>query len=160
MGTAAPSRPMCPLKAHINIQTSLEKLTVNTGNFRQLINTYVALICPHTTSHISHAALQIQHQDDLKKRINKRTDAWQNGCFRKMYDHLVHTIPNPKMDFHAKTFLQIILAAKWLVWHSSTSPQTAATTFAFSSVCFFLNASNLPGVLYSYLTCCNLSLVL
>ena len=56
--------------------------------------------------------------------MNRRTDAWQNGYFRKMDDHRVHTTPNPhppKMDFLSKTFLQIILAAKWLVQHSSMS---------------------------------------
>ena len=67
-----------------------------------------------------------QHQDDLKKRINRRADAWQNGCNRKMDDHLVHTTTNhhpPKMDVLPKTFLQIILAANWPVWPSSTSPK-------------------------------------
>ena len=63
----------------------------------------------------------------MKKMINSRMDAWQNGCFSKMDDHLVHTIPNhhpPKIDVLPKiTFIQIILAAKWLVWHSSTSPK-------------------------------------
>ena len=34
-----------------------------------------------------------------------------------------------KMDVLQKTFLQIILAAKWLVRHSRTYPQPAATTF-------------------------------
>ena len=29
---------------------------------------------------------------DLKKRRNRRTDASQNGCFKKMDDHLVHTM--------------------------------------------------------------------
>ena len=65
-------------------------------------------------------------QDDLKKRINRRTDAWQNGCFRKMDDPLVNTTPNHhplKMDVLPKTFLQIILVAKWLVRHSSASPK-------------------------------------
>ena len=55
----------------------------------------------------------------------------------RMDDHLVHTTPNhhpPKMDVLPKTFLQIILAAKWLVRHSSTSPLPTATTFAFPSV--------------------------
>ena len=64
--------------------------------------------------------------DDFKKRINRRTDAWQYGWFRKMNDHLVNTTPNhhpPKMDGLPKTFLQIILAAKWLVRYSSTSPK-------------------------------------
>ena len=67
-------------------------------------------------------------------------DAWQNGFFRKMDNHLVHMKPNrhpPKMEVLPKNILQIILAAKWLVRYSSTSPKTAATTFAFSSVCFF-----------------------
>ena len=68
-----------------------------------------------------HAALKIQHQDDLKTWMNRRTDALQNGCFRKMDDHLVHH--SPKMDVLPKTFLQIILAAKQLVRHSSTSPK-------------------------------------
>ena len=43
-----------------------------------------------------------------------------------MYDHLVHTTPNhhpPKIDVLPKTFLKIILAAKWLVRHSSASPK-------------------------------------
>ena len=42
-----------------------------------------------------------------------------------MDDHLVHTIPNhhpTKMDVLPKTFVQIILAAKWLVRHSSIRP--------------------------------------
>ena len=66
------------------------------------------------------------HQDDLKQGINRRTDAWQYGGLRKMDDHLVHTTPNhhpPKMDVLPKTFLQIILAANWLVQHSILSPK-------------------------------------
>ena len=69
-------------------------------------------------------ALEIQHQDDLKKWKNRRTDTWRNGASKKMDYHLVHTKPPPpKMDVIPKTFLQIILAATWLVWHSSTSPK-------------------------------------
>ena len=30
-----------------------------------------------------HAALQIYHQDDLKKLMKRRTDTWQNGCLVK-----------------------------------------------------------------------------
>ena len=45
-------------------------------------------------------------------RMDRTTDAWHNECFRKMDNHLVHTI-----------FLQIILAAKVLARHSSTSPE-------------------------------------
>ena len=41
---------------------------------------------------------------------------------------------NPKMEVLQKTFRQVILAAKWLVRHSSTTPQQAATTFAFRYV--------------------------
>ena len=36
-----------------------------------------------------------------RKRMYRWTDAWQNGCFRKVDDHLVHTTPKPpppKMD--------------------------------------------------------------
>ena len=39
--------------------------------------------------------------------------------------HQIHTIPNQptKMDVLPKTFVQIILAANWLVRHSSPSPK-------------------------------------
>ena len=62
-----------------------------------------------------HAAANVKHQDDLKKRMNNITYAWQNGRFRKMDDHLDYTTPNhhpPKMNFLPKFFLQIILAAE------------------------------------------------
>ena len=52
-------------------------------------------------------------------------NTWQNGCFGKIEDLPIHTTPshhNPKMDVLPKTFPQIILAAKCLVRHSSTSP--------------------------------------
>ena len=71
------------------------------------------------------AALVIQSQDDFKKRMNRRTDTWWNGRFGKMDDHPVPTRPfqTPlKMDVLAKTFLHIILAAKWLVRYSSIRP--------------------------------------
>ena len=29
----------------------------------------------------------ILNQDDLKKRMNRITDSWRNGCFQKMADH-------------------------------------------------------------------------
>ena len=50
-----------------------------------------------------------------------------------MDHHPFHPTQNhysPKMDVLPKKFLQIILAAKWLVRHSSTSPKPEATTFA------------------------------
>ena len=75
-----------------------------------------------------------------RKGMNRRTEARQNGCFRKMDDPLVHTTPNyylPKMDVFPTNFLQIILAAKELVRHLILSPQTTATTCAFASVCVF-----------------------
>ena len=43
-----------------------------------------------------------------------------------MDDNLVHTTPNhhtPNMDVFPKTFLQIIIAAKWLVRYLSTYPK-------------------------------------
>ena len=46
------------------------------------------------------------------------------GALKKMYVHPVHTKPNhhpTKMDVLLKTFVQNILAAGWLVRHSSTS---------------------------------------
>ena len=51
---------------------------------------------------------------------------WGNGCTGKMDDHSVYTTPNhhpTKMDGLPKTFAQIILAAKWLLWHSNMSPR-------------------------------------
>ena len=60
------------------------------------------------------AALQIWHQNDLKKGMNRRTDTWQNGCFSKMDDDLVNITQNHhplKVDVLPKMFLQIILAA-------------------------------------------------
>ena len=38
-------------------------------------------------------ALVILHQDDLKKRMNKITATWRNGCCEKMAAH--HTKPPP-----------------------------------------------------------------
>ena len=54
----------------------------------------------------------------LKKRMNRIKANWRNGCFEKMYDHTVHTMQNnhpSKMDVLLKTFVQNILATKWLV---------------------------------------------
>ena len=62
------------------------------------------------------AALAIFHQDNLQKRMSRITATWQNGCFGKMDDHRVHTIPNPHptiMDVLPTILFQIILAAKW-----------------------------------------------
>ena len=69
--------------------------------------------------------IAILHQDDLKKRMNIIMATWQNGCFEKMFDHLVHPTPNhhsSNKDVFPKTCLKIILAAKWLARNSSMSP--------------------------------------
>ena len=61
-----------------------------------------------------------------KKWMNRKRNTWRNGCFGKMDDLPVPTTTNhhpPKMDVLSKIFLQIFLAAKWLVQHSSTSPK-------------------------------------
>ena len=53
-----------------------------------------------------------------------------------MDDHPVYTTPKAlpsKVDVLPKTFLQLILAAKWLVRHLKVS-KTAVMTFAFPSV--------------------------
>ena len=44
-----------------------------------------------------YAALQILHQDDLKKRMIRRMDAWRNGCFRKI-DGSHHTKQQPSQN--------------------------------------------------------------
>ena len=36
------------------------------------------------------ATLDSLHQDDLKKRMNRITATWRNGCFEKMDNHEVH----------------------------------------------------------------------
>ena len=82
-----------------------------------------------------HAAGAIQHEDDLKKRMNRKTDTWRNGCFGKMDDHPVYTTSNhhpPKMDVISKTFFKSSLLLNDLCgMHSSTSPLPLVTTFAF-----------------------------
>ena len=60
---------------------------------------------------------------------------WWKGCFGKMDDNPVHTIPNHHPTIRGvllKTFVQIIIAVKWLVRHSSMNQQPGP--FAFSSV--------------------------
>ena len=67
-------------------------------------------------------------------------EACQKGCIRKMDDHLVYTTPNhhpPKMDFLPKTFLQIILAAKWLARHPVCPPNSSEDLFLL--FCLFLS---------------------
>ena len=51
---------------------------------------------------------------------------------------IVHNKPNPHHGVLLKTFVQIILAAKWLGAAFKYVPQTTATTFAFPSVLIFL----------------------
>ena len=66
----------------------------------------------------------ILYQEDLKKKINRITSAWRNGCLEKMDDlrFIPYAKPPPtKMDVLPKTVLQIILDAKWLVRHLSPS---------------------------------------
>ena len=56
--------------------------------------------------------------------VKRRKDTWWNEFFGKMDDHPVHTTQShhpPKINVLPITFLQIILAAKCLVRHWSTS---------------------------------------
>ena len=79
-------------------------------------------------------------------RMNRRTHAFQNGCFRKMGNHLLLFTPNhhpPKKDFLPKHFClyhprcyMASAAFKFVL-------QPAATTYAFPSVCFFFYISHL-----------------
>ena len=61
-----------------------------------------------------------------RTRMNRIPATWWNGCFKK---GLIHTTPNqhpaqpPKRDALRKNVLQIILAAKWLVPQSISSPK-------------------------------------
>ena len=65
-----------------------------------------------------------------------------------MDDHPVHTQQTNTLHqngWSPNVFLQIILAAKWLVQHSSTSLNLAATTFAFSYVFILLFGGKWSG---------------
>ena len=73
--------------------------------------------------------------------MNRRTDTWRNGCFGKMYDYPVYSTPQcdrnkpppSKNGCSSKTFLQIILAAKWLVRNSCTVyPPNSSEDLCFS----------------------------
>ena len=73
-----------------------------------------------------------------------RTDNW--GQVAEWMPHQTTTLP--KWMFFQKTFLRIILAAKWLVRHSNTSPQqTAAKDFAFSPILLLcaVYSAGVPG---------------
>ena len=80
------------------------------------------------------AALGIFHQDDLKKRINRITATWQNGCFGKINDHPAHTIPN----HHP---IAKLMCSQNCWFKSSLLLSASATTFAFSSVFILLLCS-------------------
>ena len=99
------------------------------------------------------AALDIFHQDDMKKRMNRIKTCWRNGCFEKMDDHLVHTISNhhpTKMDVLPKSFVKNILAPKWLVRPQNISDNLSMfflLSFFFFymavTVCYFTNEASL-----------------
>ena len=62
--------------------------------------------------------IAIFHQDDSKKRMNRKTTTWRNGWFEQIDDHPVHSIPNhhsTKTGVIPRTFVQLILAAIWLM---------------------------------------------
>ena len=63
-----------------------------------------------------------------------------------MDDHPVHTKPPPYQNrFFPKTFFQIILAAKWFVWHSRTSPKQQLRPLpTLLSLFFFYDSSSNP----------------
>ena len=77
----------------------------------------------------------------LKKRMIGIKTTWRKGCFEKMDDHPVHTIPN-----HYSTkwmFFQKLLFKSSLLLNGHSAafkdvPQTAARTFAFSSAFILL----------------------
>ena len=103
----------------------------------------------------------IFHQDDFKKRMKRITATWRNGYFGEMVVHLVHAIPNhhlTKIDVLPKTFVQIILAAKWLGRHSSIRPPTSSNDLCPSllSLSFFYAVYSLTyiRILHFRITCC------
>ena len=65
-------------------------------------------------------------------------------------DHLVHTAQNhhpSKVDVLSKTFLQIILAAKWFVRHSITSPNQQRRPLTSLLYLFFFYAYHVDPIL-------------
>ena len=82
--------------------------------------------------------------------MNIKMDTLLNRVFRKMDDLPVHTIPNhrpPKIDILPKTFLQLILLAKWLVRLSNTSTKQQRQplpSMLHKSLCYFQSNLFLP----------------
>ena len=94
--------------------------------------------------------------------MNRKLDIWRNRCFEKMDDLSVLTKPNPlKMDVFPKHFLQIILAAKWLMQHSSTSPKQQRRplpSLLYKSF-FYEKSPSIVTLLQCYLKFCRLDLI-
>ena len=81
------------------------------------------------------------HQDDLNNWLNRRMDTQRNGCFEKIDDHLVHTIPNRhprKKDVLPKMFFK------------SSRRLISSAAFKYSTVCTspIQQQRNLPSLLY------------
>ena len=68
-------------------------------------------------------------------------DASEKQMIIQFAPHQTTTLPN---WVFLKKILQIILAAKWLVRHSSQSLKETATTFAFPSVWFLFYMRHIP----------------
>ena len=85
------------------------------------------------------------HLDDLKGLIEERGNVRIDALEKSMIIWFTprQTTNPPKMDVFPKTFLQIILAATVIGYSAAFKyiRQTAVTTFAFSSPCFFFYSS-------------------
>ena len=67
---------------------------------------------------------------------------WMLGKMNELPAYITPNHHPPKMDAFPKTFYQIILAAKWQLQHSSTSPNSS------DDLCllFCINPSSMPNV--------------
>ena len=84
----------------------------------------------------------------MKKWINIKMDTWRNGCLEKIDDLQVHTKPlSSQIGCFSKHYSSNHPVYKMASAAFKYIPQTAATTFAFSSVCSFFYALtvNLKG---------------
>ena len=65
--------------------------------------------------------IDIFHQDDMKKRMNRIKAICRKVCFKKWM--IIQWFTPYKTTTLPKTCVQIIPAAKWLVRHSNTFPK-------------------------------------
>ena len=91
--------------------------------------------------------------------MNRILDTGRIGCYEEKKLSWVHTIPNhhpPKRDVLPITFLQIILAAKWLL-HPPTSSYNRCPSYSLIDTLYFNSCTTFLNKKIGFLTsnrCC------